>query len=60
MADSLGDVRGQVSQAIGSVRSLVDALAYIQNQFGGDTTLGQFDNAAKLVTSMRRSVTRWR
>jgi RND superfamily putative drug exporter len=53
MADSLGDVRGQVNQAVSSVRSLVDALAYMQNQFGGDNTFGEFDSAAKLVTSMR-------
>lgn len=53
LADGLGDVRGQVNQAIGSVRSLVDALAYMQNQFGGNQTFGEIDDAARLVTSMR-------
>ena len=53
MADGLGDARGQINQAIGSVRSLIDALATIQGQFGGDTTLGQFGDADKLVKSMR-------
>ena len=45
-------MRGQVSQAVVSIRGLVDALSYLQNQFGGRKTLGQIDNAAKLVTSM--------
>ena len=53
LADGLGDVRGQVNQAIGNVRSLIDAFATIQGQFGGDTTLGQFGDADKLVKSMR-------
>lgn len=53
LADKLGDVRGQVSQAIVNVRGLVDALTYLQNQFGGNRTLRQIDNAAKLVTAMR-------
>ena len=53
MADGLRDARGQVNQAIGSVRSLIDAFATIQGQFGGDTTLGQFGDADKLVKSMR-------
>jgi putative drug exporter of the RND superfamily len=53
LADGLRDARGQVNQAIGSVRSLIDALATIQGQFGGDTTLGQFGDADKLVKSMR-------
>ena len=46
-------MRGQVSQAIVSVRGLADALSYLQNQFGGDKTLKEIDNAAKLVTNMR-------
>jgi putative drug exporter of the RND superfamily len=53
LADNLGNVRGQVSQAISSVRGLVDALSYMQNQFGGGKTLKEIDTAAKLVTSMR-------
>jgi putative drug exporter of the RND superfamily len=53
LADSLGDVRGNVRQAIASVRGLVDALGYMQKQFGGTKMLKDFDNAAHLVTSVR-------
>lgn len=52
LADGLGDARGQVNQAIGSVRSLVDALAYLQNTFG-DKTFGQIGDAARLIKTMR-------
>jgi RND superfamily putative drug exporter len=53
LADSLGDVRGNVHQAIASVRGLVNALGYMQKQFGGAKMLKDFDNAAQLVTSVR-------
>lgn len=53
LADSLFDVRGQVSQAVTTVRGLVDALSSMQKQFGGDRTFKQIDNAIKLVNSMR-------
>jgi RND superfamily putative drug exporter len=53
LADNLGDVRGQVTAAVTNVRALVDALAYMQNQFGGERTFREIDNAAKLVNSMR-------
>jgi len=53
MAGKLGEVRDQVTQAISTVSSLVDALSYMQNLFGGNKTLGEIDNAEKLVTSMR-------
>ncbi len=53
LADSLGEVKGQVGQAITSVRGLVDALSYMQGMFGGNKTLNQLDNAAKLVNGMR-------
>jgi RND superfamily putative drug exporter len=52
LADSLGNVRGQVIQAVSIVRGLVDALTLMQNQFGGDKTLKQIDSAVKLVSSM--------
>lgn len=52
LADNLGDVFTQVSQAAGGVRGLVDALAYMQHQFGGGKTLGEIDTAARLVTSI--------
>jgi RND superfamily putative drug exporter len=53
MADNMGTLRGGITQAITTVRGLVDALSYMQNQFGGDKTLGEIDHAAKLVTGMR-------
>jgi RND superfamily putative drug exporter len=53
LADSLGNVRGQVTQAVSTVRGLVDALSYMQNAFGGDKALKAIDNAAKLITGMR-------
>jgi RND superfamily putative drug exporter len=53
LADTLFDVRGQVSQAVTSVRGLVDALGYMQGLFGGNKTLNQIDNAAKLVNGMQ-------
>lgn len=53
LANGLGDLHAQVNQSVGSVRSLVDALAYLQNQFGGSKTLGEIDQASKLVNSIR-------
>jgi RND superfamily putative drug exporter len=53
LADNLGQARGQIANAISGVRGLVDALAYLQRQFGAATTFRQLDNAAKLVTGMR-------
>lgn len=53
LADSLGQLRTQVSQSVGSVRSLVDALVYLQNQFGGGRTFAELDQANRLVNSIR-------
>lgn len=53
LAGSLGEVRDQVRQSMGNVHALVNALTYMQNQIGGEKTLKDIDNAAKLVTSMR-------
>jgi RND superfamily putative drug exporter len=53
LADTLGNIRGGVSQAIFSIRGLVDALTHMQTQFGGSKTLEEIDNAAKLVTGMQ-------
>ena len=53
LATNLADIRGQVSEALASVRSLVDALAYLQNLSGGTNTFAQIDNAARLARSMR-------
>ncbi|WP_372441021.1 MMPL/RND family transporter [Mycolicibacterium mengxianglii] len=54
VADALGSVRGEISQAVVTVGGLLDALTSMQNQFGGGTTLKEFDSAAKLVNAMRR------
>ena len=53
LADKLGDVRTQVGAALSGVSSLVDALASVQNTFGGAKTLGEIDTAARLVSSIR-------
>lgn len=53
LANGLGDLNTQVSQSVASVRSLVDALAYLQTQFGGTKTFGEIDQAARLVNSIR-------
>lgn len=53
LADNLFDVRGQVIRGVATARGLVDALSYLQQQFGGNKTFQQIDTAARLVTSMR-------
>ncbi|MGV0625191.1 MMPL/RND family transporter [Mycolicibacter minnesotensis] len=53
LADSIGDMRNQVSTSMGSVRSLVDALVFLQNQFGGGKTFGEIDQASRLINSIR-------
>lgn len=53
LAGSLGDVRTRVSQSVDSVRGLVDALVYLQDQFGGNRTFAEMDKAARLVTGIR-------
>ena len=54
LATGLGTERGQINQSIGSVRSLVDALATIQSQFGGGTTMGQLGDATKIIAGIRQ------
>ena len=53
IADVLGTANNQLGQAIATVSGLVDALAYMENAFGGNKALEEFDDAAKLVTAMR-------
>lgn len=53
LADKLGDVRTQVTTAIGGISGLVDALATVSAMFGGSKTLGEIDTATKLVSSVR-------
>ena len=53
LANGLGGASGQINQYVGSIGTLVDALATIQGQFGGDLTLGQLTQSDQLVKSMR-------
>lgn len=53
LADSLGTIRGQVTSAVATVRGLVDALSYLQNQFGANKTFQDINNASQLVANMR-------
>ncbi|OBK50235.1 RND family transporter [Mycobacterium sp. 1081908.1] len=49
LADSLGDVRGQVSQLAASVQELENAFSSTKNQYSGDTLVKEVDIAAQLV-----------
>ncbi|UXA07073.1 MMPL family transporter [Mycobacterium sp. SMC-2] len=53
MAGKLGDVRTQVNQAVSAVGGLVDALATLQNIFGGNRALAELEGAERLVDGMR-------
>jgi putative drug exporter of the RND superfamily len=53
MAGELSKVRDQVNGALATAGGLIDALAFLQNTFGGSKTLGDLEGAAKLVGSMR-------
>ena len=53
LASSLGDVQGQVNQAVGNVSNIIDALAYIQGLAGGEKTFEEIDKAARLVDGLR-------
>jgi RND superfamily putative drug exporter len=53
IADTLGDVRGEVLQTVSSISGVADGLAQMQDRFGGTDTLAEIDQAAKLVTSMQ-------
>lgn len=53
LADALGDLRNQVDQALPNITGLVDSLEFLQKNFGGQKTLNQLDDAAKLITNVR-------
>lgn len=53
LAGALGDIRGQLSQSMGTVHSLVGALTTMEKQFGGQETLKELDNANRLIGSLR-------
>lgn len=52
MADGLGQVRGQITQAIATVTVLVDALESVQQDMGGEVALKDIENSAQLITGM--------
>ena len=52
LADVLGEVRGQVVNAMGSVRGLMGALTDMQAKFGGKATLDEIDRTANVVANM--------
>jgi RND superfamily putative drug exporter len=54
LATSLGDVEGQVNEAVGNVTDIIDALAYIQGLAGGERTFEDLDKAARLVDGLRQ------
>jgi RND superfamily putative drug exporter len=49
LANSLGDVRGQVTQLAASVQELENAFSSAKNQYSGDTLVKEVDIAAQLV-----------
>ena len=53
LADGLSTLREQITKLMAGVESLTNALASIQNQFGGNTTFGQMGDADRLISGMR-------
>jgi putative drug exporter of the RND superfamily len=53
LANALGDLRNQVDQALPNISGLVGALTSLQKNFGGQKSLNDIGDAAKLVTNMR-------
>jgi putative drug exporter of the RND superfamily len=53
LAKALADVRGQVTQAVAGVSTLVNALSYMQGVMGADKALKDLSNSANLAARMR-------
>ena len=53
LADSLAILRDQITKLMSGVGSLINGLAAIQSQFGGDMTFGQMGDADRLIAGMR-------
>ncbi|WP_434006574.1 RND family transporter [Mycolicibacterium goodii] len=53
LADVLGQISSQVTNALVTVRPLVGALADMQTKYGGAKTLDQIDQTTELVANMR-------
>jgi RND superfamily putative drug exporter len=52
LADSLGDVRGQINRIVPTIQSLVTEFSSMRTQYGGDKLVRDVDTAAKLVDSI--------
>jgi RND superfamily putative drug exporter len=53
LADALGELRGQVDQALPGIKGLVDTLTSLEKNLGGRKALGQIQDAGKLITNMQ-------
>ncbi len=53
LADTLGDVRNGVLEAMASVSGLTNALVDMQSRYGANATLADMDRSAQLVANMR-------
>lgn len=53
VADGLATLREQITKALSGVNSLVNSLALIQKQFGGDKTFSQMGDGDRLISGMR-------
>jgi RND superfamily putative drug exporter len=53
LADTLGDVRNGVLQAMASVSGLTNALVDLQSRYSKNATFADMDRSAQLVTNMR-------
>jgi putative drug exporter of the RND superfamily len=53
LADTLGQIRSGVLDAVITIRPLATALADMQRQFGGSKTLDEVDKTARLAANMR-------
>jgi putative drug exporter of the RND superfamily len=53
LAGGLSTLRDQITKLMSGVGSLINALASIQKQFGGDKTFGQMGDADRLISGMR-------
>ncbi|WP_051088061.1 RND family transporter [Mycobacterium sp. 155] len=52
LADSLADVRAQITQIAPSIQSLVDTMTSVRTEYGGDKLVKDVETAAKLVQSI--------
>jgi putative drug exporter of the RND superfamily len=53
LADGLASARDQMTKSLAPLNNLMNTLASIQKQLGGNAMLGQFGDAERLISSMR-------